>query len=155
MTGSFHTGSGNYIHRTKSGSITQQFPERGWVSPQYYGYSYRRGPTQYIQPGPLQRTPGPYRDPSNPPIYRTYSYEGIYGRFLGTPPQFVPGSGYDPLPYDDWWDGNDMLGNPDAPDASDDGWLIDPDYDYLDDPNFQQVTCGLSFCIDADGNVIE
>ena len=41
------------------------------------------------------------------------------------------------------------------PDEPDDGWLIDPDYDYLNDPNFQQVTCGLSFCIDADGNVIE
>ena len=37
----------------------------------------------------------------------------------------------------------------DTPDESDDGWLIDPDYDYLNDPNFQQVTCGLSFCIDA------
>ena len=144
MTGSFHTGSGNYIHRTKSGSITQQFPERGWVSPQYYGYSYRRGPTQYIQPGPLQRTPGPYRAPSNPPIYRTYSYEGIYGNFLGTPP---PGTIEN-------YDGGGG-GYTDTPDEPDDGWLIDPDYDYLNDPNFQQVTCGLSFCIDADGNVIE
>ena len=142
MTGEYHSGSGEYIHRTSSSSINNQYPEKNWVyyPPEYYRrYTYKRKPTQYIQPGALQRTPGRYRPPTNPPIFQTYSFEGISGNFLGATPQFVPGSGYDPLPYDDMLpDGNDLQGPSDYGSGLPEG-----------------ITCGLSACIDANGNIVD
>ena len=150
MTGEYHSGSGEYIHRTSSSSINNQYPEKNWVyyPPQYYRrYSYKRRPTQYIQPGPLQRTPGPYRPPTNPPIIQTYSFEGISGNFLGATPQFVPGSGY----------GYDYL--PDAPDYLNEGNVVfrvsESSYVLDGDGLPEGITCGLSACVDANGNIVD
>ena len=141
MTGEYHSGSGEYIHRTSSSSINNQYPERNWVyyPREYYRrYTYKRRPTRYIQPDPLQRTPGPYRPPTNPPIIQTHSFEGIDGNFLGPAPQFVPGvDGYDPLPTEGG--------------GSDDG--TDGLNSYNDSSLPPGVTCGLSACVDSNGNL--
>ena len=159
MTGEYHTGNGEYIHRTSSSSINNQYPERNWVyyPPEYYRrYSYKRRPTQYIQPGPLQRTPGPYRPPTNPPIIQTHSFEGISGNFLGPAPQFVPGDdGLIPYTFEGY--GYDYL--PDAPDYLNEGNVVfrvsESSYVLDGDGLPEGITCGLSACIDANGNIVD
>ena len=156
MTGPFHTGSGNYIHRTKSGSITQQFPERGWVTPRSYRtQDYYRNLSLYDYTRPV------FLDLQRENQIYNYGGEIVFDISTSGPPgspQYpIPPSQYGYIPGSGQYQQGYIPNYTNTPDAPYDPETvpIEDGYDYMNDPNYQTVTCGLSFCIDADGNVIE